>query len=119
MPFGQVLRAMVNRYSPQRGASGFFPGGGVRAAQLMDQETLTCQVLELRKRPVNLLLSPREHQIMSLIGEGLNCSEIARTLRLSPATVRNHVSDIYRLLGVRDRLGALAALRLASRPVRT
>ena len=77
----------------------------------MDDETGS--VVALRRRPNDFVLAPREREIMSLLAEGLNCSEIARALGLSPPIVRSHLSEIFLLLGVRDRLGALAAFQVA------
>lgn len=53
-------------------------------------------------------LTPRERQIASLVSEGLSNKEIARDLRIGPATVKNHVHNILDKLGVRRR-AAIAA----------
>lgn len=58
-------------------------------------------------------LSSREREILELLANGLNNREIAATLYISPHTVKNHVSSIYRKLGADDRtLVAVTALRL-------
>lgn len=58
-------------------------------------------------------LSPREREVLALIGRGMSNEQIARELFISPHTVKNHVSSIYRKLGVEDRAQAvLVALRL-------
>ena len=48
-------------------------------------------------------LTPRELEIASLISDGLSNKEIARDLRIGPATVKNHVHNILDKLGVRRR----------------
>lgn len=48
-------------------------------------------------------LTPRELQVLAMMGRGLVAKEIGRELRISEKTVRNHVSNIYRKLGVFDR----------------
>ncbi|GGV33437.1 DNA-binding response regulator [Streptomyces longisporoflavus] len=48
-------------------------------------------------------LSERERQVLSLVARGLNNSEIAETLGLSPLTAKTHVSRIMGKLGTRDR----------------
>lgn len=53
-------------------------------------------------------LTPRELEITSLVSEGLSNKEIARDLRIGPATVKNHVHNILDKLGVRRR-AAIAA----------
>jgi two-component system response regulator DesR len=54
------------------------------------------------------LLTKREQDILRLAGRGLPNPQIAQALHLSPGTVRNHLSAIYRKLGVHSRYEALA-----------
>ncbi len=48
-------------------------------------------------------LTPREVEIIKLIGQGYTNREIAQTLGISEQTVKNHVSSILRRLQLRDR----------------
>ncbi|MEU5581222.1 response regulator transcription factor [Streptomyces huasconensis] len=48
-------------------------------------------------------LSDRERQVLALVARGLNNTEIAETLGLSPLTAKTHVSRIMGKLGARDR----------------
>ncbi|WP_326697397.1 response regulator transcription factor [Streptomyces sp. NBC_01754] len=48
-------------------------------------------------------LSDRERQVLGLVVRGLNNTEIAETLGLSPLTAKTHVSRIMGKLGARDR----------------
>ena len=52
-------------------------------------------------------LSEREVEILRLAKRGLPNPQIARSLHISPGTVRNHLSAIYRKLGVHSRHEAL------------
>lgn len=52
-------------------------------------------------------LSTREEEVMALIGAGSTNAEIAERLFLSPHTVKDHTSSIYRKLGVRNRAEAV------------
>jgi DNA-binding CsgD family transcriptional regulator len=45
-------------------------------------------------------LSPREKQILDMIGEGKTTKEIATLLNLSPSTVSHHRKSICRKLDV-------------------
>jgi two-component system response regulator DesR len=54
------------------------------------------------------LLTERERDILRLAGRGLPNPQIAQALHLSPGTVRNHLSAIYRKLDVHSRYEALA-----------
>ena len=60
-------------------------------------------------------LSDLERELFYLVGEGLTNAEIAERLYLSPGTVRNYVSRLFRKLNVerRAQLVALAARRPA------
>jgi DNA-binding NarL/FixJ family response regulator len=51
-------------------------------------------------------LSPREHEILGLVGQGYKNREIAKRLFISPETVRWHVRGLYAKIGVKDRLSA-------------
>jgi DNA-binding NarL/FixJ family response regulator len=51
-------------------------------------------------------LSEREQEVLSLIATGSTNKEIAERLHLSPHTVKEHTSAIYRKLGVRNRAEA-------------
>jgi two-component system nitrate/nitrite response regulator NarL len=57
------------------------------------------------------VLTEREQEVVSLVGEGLSNKEIARALRIQNATVKNHVHSILGKLRVRRRGEAAAQLR--------
>jgi DNA-binding NarL/FixJ family response regulator len=54
-------------------------------------------------------LTSRERDILTLIGRGLNNSEIATELIVGSATVKTHVGHIFTKLGIRDRAQAVIA----------
>jgi len=51
-------------------------------------------------------LSSREREVLGLIGAGATNKEIAERLFLSPHTVKDHTTALYRKLGVRNRAEA-------------
>ena len=55
----------------------------------------------------------REREILQLIAQGQNNTQIADRLDLAPKTVRNHVSNIFNKLQVADRAQAIIRAREA------
>lgn len=56
------------------------------------------------------LLTPTERRVLELISTGASNREAAEELFVSVSTVRKHLENAYRKLGVRNRTGALAAI---------
>ncbi|MFD0898978.1 ATP-binding protein [Actinomadura sediminis] len=65
--------------------------------------------------PVTVDISPREAEVLELVGDHLTNAEIAARLFISVRTVESHVSALLRKLDVPDRR-ALAGRAAASRP---
>lgn len=82
--------------------------------------TLDAIVLSPRPRAAlsvlrDLGLTPRQARVLQLLWEGATNAEIALALTLSEHTVRHHLEEIYRRLGVRSRA---AAANLAGQALR-
>ena len=52
-------------------------------------------------------LTPREREVLTLMGRGLSNAELAQELILSEATVKTHVARIFAKLTLRDRAQAV------------
>ncbi|MFJ6739426.1 response regulator [Streptomyces sp. NPDC091279] len=61
-------------------------------------------------------LSPRERDILALIGDGLTNREIGAKLYLSEKTVKNHISRLLAKLGVQRRVQAAVLASQLERP---
>lgn len=59
-------------------------------------------------------LTSREVEVLTLVAEGLTNNDIARRLRIKPATVGVHVSHVLEKLHVRSRVGASAIFQRES-----
>jgi DNA-binding NarL/FixJ family response regulator len=55
----------------------------------------------------SVTLSPRETEVLALVGQGHSNPEIAGRLHLSEATVKTHLLHVFEKLGVRDRTRAV------------
>jgi DNA-binding NarL/FixJ family response regulator len=49
-------------------------------------------------------LTRREHEVVSLLSEGLQNKQIASRLSISETTVRHHLTSIFDKLGIANRL---------------
>jgi LuxR family maltose regulon positive regulatory protein len=56
-------------------------------------------------------LSGREHEILQLVAAGKSNRRIAAELFVSVGTVKTHLNNLYRKLGVRSRTQAVARAR--------
>jgi DNA-binding NarL/FixJ family response regulator len=59
-------------------------------------------------RATDIRLGERDRELLVLVARGMSTNEIAHALFLAPKTVRNRLSDLYRVLGVANRAEAVA-----------
>ncbi len=57
--------------------------------------------------PARVELTPREHDVLTLVGRGLSNPEIGRALFIGEATVKTHLLRVFAKLGVADRTAAV------------
>jgi len=65
-------------------------------------------IRRVRPAPERRNLTAREFQVLTLLADGLEQSEIAERLMISPKTVATHIERILAKLGVRSRAQAVA-----------
>jgi DNA-binding NarL/FixJ family response regulator len=108
-----LLISGAGRISPQAakaaGASGFvskdWSANDVAMAIRMVGKGLT--VFQPRSEQPSAPLTEREREVLGLIASGATNREIAEQLYLSPHTVKEHTSALYRKLGARNRAEAV------------
>jgi len=108
-----LLISGAGRISPNAaraaGAAGFiskdWPAADIAKAVRMVGLGMT--VFKPHEAPAGPPLSDREREVLEAIASGATNREIAGTLFLSPHTVKEHTSSLYRKLGVRNRAEAV------------
>lgn len=53
-------------------------------------------------------LTPREIEVLTLIGEGLSNREVAKRMFVGEATVKTHINNLFAKTGLRDRAAAVS-----------
>jgi DNA-binding NarL/FixJ family response regulator len=86
----------------------------VAAGEALLAPSITRRLIEdYASRPVTAptadiaALTPREREVLELIGQGANNTEIGTALVVSEATVKTHVGRVLMKLGLRDRIHAV------------
>ncbi|MFR0357432.1 response regulator [Streptomyces sediminimaris] len=89
----------------------------IRAAaagqSVLDREVQDRLLATVRTRPPTPAqalpadLTPREREVLTLIGQGLPNRAIAQQLFISEATVKTHINNLFAKAGIRDRADAV------------
>jgi DNA-binding NarL/FixJ family response regulator len=106
--------------SVRAGALGYVPGAldaerlnrvikAIAANEAVVPRSMILELLlELRVRGTGSdALTPRESQVLRMLRRGFNTAAIAERLEIAPITVRRHISELVRKLGVENRAGLL------------
>lgn len=56
-------------------------------------------------------LTPRQREVLSMLSSGTSNKQIAATLNITEATIKMHLSSIFKALGVKNRTQAALAAR--------
>ena len=59
---------------------------------------------------MSYILTPREKEIFCLLIENNNTKDIAKKLKISEKTVRNHISNVMQKLGTKGRAATVIEL---------
>lgn len=119
--FGTAADLSVAQAALQAGARGFIHGGMrpkqvIRAVEvavkgeMVAPRQLLPHVIEhitASEEEINLsMLSPRQRQILGMVVNGMSNAEIGKHLYLSESTVKQHLRNAYKMLGVSNRTQA-------------
>lgn len=108
-----LLISGAGRISPTAaraaGAAGFiskdWPAADIAVA--VRRVGLGQTVFRANEAPAGPPLSDREREVLDLVASGATNREIGSALFLSPHTIKEHTSSLYRKLGVRNRAEAV------------
>ncbi len=92
-------------------------GGAVRERSEVEQERtpVLFTPAEWRVLEIRFSLTPRQAQICKLICEGQADKNIAAALEITLDTVRMHLREVFRKLGVQTRVSVILKLVFADR----
>jgi DNA-binding NarL/FixJ family response regulator len=93
-----ITRRLVERYATARDAEQAGPA---------HRPTTSAAARTLAVHRDLAPLTPRELEVLALMGRGLSNTELAEALTLSEATVKTHVARIFAKLALRDRAQAV------------
>ncbi len=99
---GYILKGSLTSELPSVIRAAHF-GQAVFSAEILDALLHPTQPVDVH----NFGLTAREREVLSLIAEGLNNSEIGRRLTISPSTVKFHLSNILQKMSVNTRSEAI------------
>jgi len=108
-----LLISGAGRVSPgaakAAGAAGFIPKdwGAADIARAVRMVGLGMTVFQPQTDGASPSLTPREREVLDLMARGSTNREIAAALHLSPHTIHEHTSSLYRKLGARNRAEAV------------
>jgi DNA-binding NarL/FixJ family response regulator len=71
-----------------------------------------------RAAPEVVAITPRQFDVLKLMALGHSNEEIAELLGVRPNTIKFHISEIFRRLGVRNRIEAIAQVEACETPPR-
>jgi DNA-binding NarL/FixJ family response regulator len=115
--FGLSVDPRLVRGALKAGASGFIhaempPEQIVRALLVASEgevilpRELLSHLMEERSQADLSALTPRQLEILELVAEGESNAQIARRLFLSESTIKQHLSALYKILGIKNRVQA-------------
>jgi len=63
-------------------------------------------------KAADILLTPREKQVLFLLSKGFTYKKISEPLKVSPETIKKHLKNIYKKLKAKNKIEALIKVKL-------
>jgi DNA-binding NarL/FixJ family response regulator len=84
--------------------------GAIRAAtrgETVLAPSVAGRLVRRMRQPAQQGLSPREIEVLRLVGKGMTNADVGAALHISEATVKTHLLRVFNKLGVSDRTAAV------------
>lgn len=103
-PIDKIKEAIINLLNDE--GAPMSPSIARKALNLLMNSKLDT-IKSAGERTTDYDLTDREHEVLTLLVDGLEYKEIAANMGVSPNTVRNHISNIYKKLHVTSKAQAI------------
>jgi len=104
-PIGKIKEAIINLLNDE--GAPMSPSIARRALNLLMNSTIDNSSKETASMLDRYNLTDRENEVLILLVEGLEYKEIGMKMNISPNTIQNHISNIYRKLHVTSKAQAV------------
>ncbi|MES2762555.1 MAG: response regulator transcription factor [Bacteroidota bacterium] len=104
-PIERIKEAIINLLNDE--GAPMSPSIARRALNLLMNSKLEFSALSEKMPTTDYKLTDREQQVLTLLVEGLEYKEIGSKINISPNTIRNHISNIYKKLHVTSKTQAI------------
>jgi DNA-binding NarL/FixJ family response regulator len=104
-PIEKIKEAIINLLNDE--GAPMSPSIARRALNLLMHSTIDNSPKETSSVLDSYNLTDRENEVLILLVEGLEYKEIGMKMNISPNTIRNHISNIYRKLHVTSKAQAV------------
>ncbi|MCC6838013.1 MAG: response regulator transcription factor, partial [Bacteroidia bacterium] len=103
-PIDKIKEAIINLLNDE--GAPMSPSIARKALNLLMNSKLD-SIKPAGERTADYDLTDREHEVLTLLVDGLEYKEIAADMGVSPNTIRNHISNIYKKLHVTSKAQAI------------
>jgi LuxR family maltose regulon positive regulatory protein len=107
---GTIMAGLLSAYLKVQQGSGLRNTPSVSLAYVK-QLLQALQVAQEEELSLKGILTDQETRVLRLIADGLSNKEVAHSLNITAETVKTHIKNVYRKLGVNNRVQALQSAK--------